>query len=246
MQRVVSSRGGCSTREPPPQFKGEQCRDATSCVNHEQAKSAERARRVVRIAARARHRYPARLCRGRGRSAGTPPSVGGDGRSLRAAHTNAHALERTLVLLKPDAVQRGLVGEILSRLEKKGLKLVGIQLRQFPRKLIEEHYSVHKERPFYPKLVQFMTSGPVLAVAVEGKEAIEVVRKLMGKTNSRQAEPGTIRGDLGMSFSNNLVHGSDSAEAAKKELALFFSDPASLCDWKQPALEWIYSVQEEL
>lgn len=155
-------------------------------------------------------------------------------------------MERTLVLLKPDAVQRGLIGEILSRFEKKGLKIVGIKLRQFPRKLIEEHYAPHKERPFYPKLVQFMTSGPVLAIAIEGKEAIEVVRKLMGKTNSRQAEPGTIRGDLGMSFSNNLVHGSDSAEAAKKELGLFFSDPAELCEWKQPTLEWIYSVQEEL
>ncbi|MFO1011011.1 MAG: nucleoside-diphosphate kinase [Planctomycetota bacterium] len=155
-------------------------------------------------------------------------------------------LERTLVLLKPDAVQRGLIGEIVQRFEQKGLKIVGLKLRQFPKPLIEQHYSVHKERPFYPKLVQFMTSGPVVALAIEGKEAIEVVRKLMGKTNSRQAEPGTIRGDLGMSFSNNLVHGSDSAEAAKKELALFFADAGELCEWKQPALEWIYSVQEEL
>lgn len=155
-------------------------------------------------------------------------------------------LERTLVLLKPDAVHRGLVGEIVGRIERKGLQIVGLKLRQFPRKLVEEHYSVHKERPFYPKLVQFMTSGPVVAIAIEGKEAIEVVRKLMGKTNSRQAEPGTIRGDLGMSFSNNLVHGSDSPDAAKKELALFFSDPAELCEWKQPGLEWVYSVQEEL
>jgi len=155
-------------------------------------------------------------------------------------------LERTLVLLKPDAVQRGLIGEIVGRIEQKGLKIVGLKLRQFPRPLIEQHYAVHKERPFYPKLVQFMTSGPVLALAIEGKEAIEVMRKLMGKTNSRQAEPGTIRGDLGMSFSNNLVHGSDSPEAAKKELALFFADPAELCEWQQPALEWIYSVQEEL
>ena len=155
-------------------------------------------------------------------------------------------LERTLVLLKPDAVQRGLIGAIITRVEQKGLQIVGLKLRQFPKKLVEEHYAVHKERPFYGKLVSFMTSGPVVAIAIEGKEAIEVVRKLIGKTNSRQAEPGTIRGDLGMSFSNNLVHGSDSPEAAKKELALFFADPAELCAWKMPALESIYSVAEEL
>lgn len=155
-------------------------------------------------------------------------------------------LERTLVLLKPDAVQRGLIGAIITRVEQKGLQIVGLKLRQFPKKLVEEHYAVHKERPFYGKLVSFMTSGPVVAIAIEGKESIEVVRKLIGKTNSRQAEPGTIRGDLGMSFSNNLVHGSDSPEAAKKELALFFADPADLCAWKMPALESIYSVAEEL
>jgi len=155
-------------------------------------------------------------------------------------------LERTLVLLKPDAVQRGLIGEIVSRFEKKGLRIVGLKLRRFDLKLIEEHYSVHRERPFYPKLVKFMTSGPVVAIAIEGKEAIEVVRKLMGKTNSRQAEAGTIRGDLGMSFSNNLVHGSDGPEAAKKELALFFGGAGELVDWTPATLEWIYSVEEEL
>jgi nucleoside-diphosphate kinase len=155
-------------------------------------------------------------------------------------------LERTLVLLKPDAVQRGLIGEIVSRLERKGLRIVGLKLRRFERPLIEQHYSVHRERPFYPKLVQFMTSGPVVAIALEGKDAIEVVRKLIGKTNSRQAEPGTIRGDLGMSFSNNLVHGSDGPEAAQKELALFFAGPGELCDWTPATLEWVYSVEEEL
>ena len=155
-------------------------------------------------------------------------------------------LERTLVLAKPDAVQRGLVGKILARFEEKGLQIVGLKLRQFPRSLVERHYEVHKERPFYPKLVDFMTSGPVVALALEGKDAIEVTRKLMGKTNSRQAEPGTIRGDLGMSFSNNLVHGSDSAEAAKKELALFFPGPDELVDWTPTAQAWVYSVEEEL
>ena len=155
-------------------------------------------------------------------------------------------LERTLVLLKPDAVQRGLVGEIIARFERKGLKLAGLKLRQFPLKLIQEHYAVHKDRPFYPKLVKFMTSGPVVAMVLEGKDAIEVTRNLMGATNSRKAAAGTIRGDLGMSFSNNLVHGSDSPEAAKKELALFFADAAEVVEWKPAELEWVYSVEEEL
>ena len=155
-------------------------------------------------------------------------------------------LERTLVLLKPDAVQRGLIGRILARFEDKGLKIAGLKLRQFPKKLVEQHYAAHKERPFYPKLVAFMTSGPVVAIALEGKDAIEVTRKLIGKTNSRQAEPGTIRGDLGMSFSNNLVHGSDGPEAAQSELALFFADAGELVEWTPATLPWVYSVEEEL
>ncbi len=156
------------------------------------------------------------------------------------------ALERTLVLFKPDALQRGLVGRILVRFEEKGLRLVGLKLRRFSRAEIERHYEVHKERPFYPNLVQFMTSAPVVALALEGKDAIEVTRNLMGATNSRKALPGTIRGDFGMSFSNNLVHGSDSAEAAARELALFFPAPGELVDWTPATLEWVYSVAEEL
>lgn len=155
-------------------------------------------------------------------------------------------LERTLVLLKPDCVQRFFCGEVLGRFEKKGLKIVGLKMRQFDKALLEKHYEVHKERPFYPSLVKFMSSGPAVAVAIEGKDAIEVVRKLMGKTNSRQAEPGTIRGDLGMSFSTNLVHGSDSPEAAKKELALFFPEKGELVDWTPSNLGWTYSIEEEL
>ena len=135
-------------------------------------------------------------------------------------------LERTLVLLKPDAVQRGLVGEILARFERKGLKLVGLKLRQFPEKLIREHYAVHKDRPFYSKLVKFMTSGPVVAFVLEGKDAIEVTRNVMGATNSRKAAPGTIRGDLGIETTENLVHGSDSHESAAREIALFFPELA--------------------
>jgi nucleoside-diphosphate kinase len=155
-------------------------------------------------------------------------------------------LERTLVLLKPDCVQRQLAGEVVRRFEQKGLKIVGLKMRQYPRALLEKHYEAHKERPFFDGLVKFMGSGPVVAIALEGKDAIEVVRKLMGKTNARQAEPGTIRGDLGMSFSTNLVHGSDSPEAAKKELALFFSEPGELVDWTPTLLPWQYSIEEEL
>ena len=156
------------------------------------------------------------------------------------------ALERTLVLLKPDALQRGLAGRILARFEAKGLKLVGLKLRQFPRALLEQHYAVHRERPFYAGLVQYMGSGPVVALALEGVDAIEVTRGLMGKTNARQAAPGTIRGDFGMSFSNNLVHGSDSAEAAARELALFFPAREELVDWQPADLAWRYNVEEEL
>jgi len=155
-------------------------------------------------------------------------------------------LERTLVLLKPDCVQRGLVGEVIRRLEQKGLQIAGLKMRQFPRSLVEKHYEVHKERPFYGNLVKFMTAGPVVALAIEGKDAVEVVRNLIGKTNSRQAAPGTIRGDLGMSFSNNLVHGSDSLESAQKELALFFGESGDLIAWTPVAQSWTYNVEEEL
>lgn len=153
-------------------------------------------------------------------------------------------MERTLVLLKPDAVQRGLIGPILARFEQKGLKVVGLKLRQFPTPLIQRHYEVHKERPFYRALVEFMTSGPVVALVLEGRNAIEVTRKLMGKTNAAEAEPGTIRGDFALSRSNNLVHGSDSPEAAQRELALFFPDAAEICEWNAPEFAWVYSPEE--
>ena len=155
-------------------------------------------------------------------------------------------MERTLVLLKPDAVQRGLVGSILSRFEAKGLSIVGLKMRTFDRSVLEQHYEVHKEHPFYPNLVEFMTSGPVVAITLEGKDAITVVRTLVGKTNAREAAPGTIRGDFGMSFSNNLVHASDGEDTAKFELGLWFSDAAELSDWTPADLEWRYSVKEEL
>jgi nucleoside-diphosphate kinase len=155
-------------------------------------------------------------------------------------------VQRTLVLLKPDAVQRGLVGTILGRFEHKGLKLIALKLRQFAPATIEKHYEPHKGKPFYPGLVKYMSSSPVVAMALEGVDAIEVVRGMMGATNSRKAAPGTIRGDLGMSFSNNLVHGSDSAESAQRELGIFFSDASEVVEWNPVATPWIYNVAEEL
>lgn len=155
-------------------------------------------------------------------------------------------MERTLVLFKPDAVQRGLLGRILSRFEEKGLKLIGLKLRQFPLETIREHYAVHKARPFYASLVDYMTSGPVVALALEGVDAIAVVRRLVGATNSREAAPGTIRGDFGMSFSNNLIHASDGPEASAKELGLFFPDAAEIVEWTPSLLPWVYNVAEEL
>ena len=153
-------------------------------------------------------------------------------------------MERTLVLLKPDAIQRGLIGPILSRFEAKGLKIVALKMRQFPAQLIQKHYEAHKERPFYKALVGFMTSGPAVALVLEGKNAIEVTRKLMGKTNASEAEPGTIRGDWALSRSNNLVHGSDGPESAQKELALFFPDAAEVCEWQSAEFPWVWSPEE--
>jgi nucleoside-diphosphate kinase len=131
-------------------------------------------------------------------------------------------VERTLILLKPDAVQRRLSGQILGRFEAKGLKVVGLKLARLPRALVEKHYEAHREKPFYGDLVRFMTGGPVVVMALEGPRAVEVCRRLMGKTFGHEAEPGTIRGDYGISSQFNLVHGSDSPQAAERELELFF------------------------
>ena len=132
-------------------------------------------------------------------------------------------MERTLILVKPDAMQRGLSGEILSRFERRGLRLVGLRLLKVDRAMARKHYAEHVGKPFYESLVGFMSSGPVVSMAVEGPEdTFEVVRTMMGATNCRKAAPGTIRGDLGIDFTQNLVHGSDSAESAERELAIFF------------------------
>jgi len=132
------------------------------------------------------------------------------------------ATQRSFVLLKPDTVRRGLVGEVLSRLEAKGLKLVAMDLREVDGELADQHYAEHVDKAFYPPLRTFVTSGPSVAVIVEGDEAIEVVRALNGATDGRKAAPGTIRGDLSLSNRENLVHGSDSPESAAREIALWF------------------------
>lgn len=132
-------------------------------------------------------------------------------------------METTLVLLKPDSVQRRLIGAILQRFENKGLKISGMKLMQISNELAAKHYAEHKERPFYQGLVDFMTSRPVVALAITGPKAVSVVRKLMGATFGFNAEPGTIRGDFGVSNQFNLVHGSDSPESAEREVALFFN-----------------------
>lgn len=132
--------------------------------------------------------------------------------------------ERTLVLLKPDTVRRGLVGQVTSRFEAKGLSIVRMELRTIDGELADQHYAEHVERDFYPPLRDFVTSGPLVAMVLEGDEAIAVVRAIAGATDGRKAAPGTIRGDLSLSNRENLVHGSDSAESAERELAIWFPD----------------------
>ena len=131
-------------------------------------------------------------------------------------------MEQTLVLVKPDGVQRGLIGEVIGRLEHRGLKLVGMKLMQVDESLAHRHYGEHVDRPFFPGLVSFITSGPIVAMAWEANNAVEIVRNTMGPTNPATAAPGTIRGDLCVDIGRNLIHGSDSPESAERELALFF------------------------
>ena len=148
-------------------------------------------------------------------------------------------MERTLVMLKPDAVQRGFIGRILGRFEDKGLKIVAMKLAKVSPALAERHYAPHKGKDFYEPLIRFVTSGPMVFLVLEGKGAVAVVRKMMGATFGPNAEPGTIRGDFGMSNRFNLVHGSDSPEAAAHEITLFFR-PDELIDWQPAAWPWTY------
>ena len=132
------------------------------------------------------------------------------------------ATERTLVLVKPDGVRRGLVGEVISRLEQKGLTLVAMELRTLQRETAEQHYAEHSERPFFGELVEFITGGPLVALVVEGPNAVTGTRRLMGVTNPVEATPGSIRGDHALEIGQNLVHGSDSVESAEREIGIFF------------------------
>jgi len=148
------------------------------------------------------------------------------------------AIQRTLVLCKPDAVQRGLVGRILSRFEERGFRVVGMRMVQFDDALADRHYHEHVEKSFYPGLRAFITSSPAIAIAIEGDDAVAVVRSMMGATNPKNAQPGTIRGDYGVDGTMNLVHGSDSPESAQRELSLFFGS-GGLFEYDQTASKWV-------
>ena len=149
------------------------------------------------------------------------------------------AMEQTYVMVKPDGVQRGLCGEIISRLERKGLKIVAAKFMIIKKETAEIHYGEHKGKGFFNGLISFITSGPVLAMVLEGDNAVAVCRNLMGKTNPQESAPGTIRGDFGMVLGMNLIHGSDSVESAKREISIFFK-PEELLSYKRSADEWIY------
>lgn len=150
-------------------------------------------------------------------------------------------METTLIILKPDAVQRGLTGRILSRFEDKGLQIVGCKMMQITPELAAKHYEAHKDKGFYKGLVAFMTSSPVLVLALRGNGAIAIARNMMGATFGSKAAPGTIRGDFGVSNSFNLIHGSDSPEAAEKELSLFFGK-GEVMAWNRAGDAWIYDM----
>ena len=147
-------------------------------------------------------------------------------------------MEKTLVLVKPDGVQRGLVGKIISRLENKGFRLVALKLMIVSRKLAEEHYGEHVDKPFFGDLVRFITSSPIVAMAIEGENAVQVVRTTMGLTNPQEASPGTIRGDFALTIGMNLIHGSDSGESAVRELDLFFG-PSEILEYSRDVERWI-------
>lgn len=153
-------------------------------------------------------------------------------------------LERTLILVKPDGVQRRLVGQLIARLEKKGLKLIGLKMLQVTKELAQQHYEEHVEKPFYPLLEEFITSAPVVAIVAEGPSAITVVRTMMGPTNGGEAAPGTIRGDFGVSRQMNLMHGSDGPEAASREIDIYFS-AGELLDYEPTLGGWVCADDEK-
>jgi nucleoside-diphosphate kinase len=148
-------------------------------------------------------------------------------------------LEQTFVMIKPDGVQRALIGQAISRFESKGLKVVATKMLHMDKELASRHYGEHVGKPFYEKLVNYITSGPVLVMVLEGKDVISCVRTVVGKTNPQDAEPGTIRGDFGMEIGKNIIHASDSPESAKREISLFFSEK-EIIDYKRIDEVWLY------
>ncbi len=148
-------------------------------------------------------------------------------------------MERTLIIVKPDGVQRGLTGEIIRRFEQRGLRIVGMKFLSVSRALAEQHYAIHKGKPFYEGLVNYITSGPVVVIALEGTSAIEAARGTIGATNPAKAAAGSIRGDLGVEIGRNLVHGSDSVENGQAEIALWFK-PDELVSWQRSTDSWIF------
>ncbi|ASF39689.1 nucleoside-diphosphate kinase [Halobacillus halophilus] len=148
-------------------------------------------------------------------------------------------MEKTFLMVKPDGVQRNLIGEITSRFEKKGYKLAGAKLMVISNSLAEEHYGEHKDKPFFNELVEFITSGPVFAMVWEGESVIAGARQMMGATKPSDAAPGTIRGDFGVTVGKNVIHGSDSADSAKRELELFFNSDEIL-NYQKDNLNWVY------
>jgi nucleoside-diphosphate kinase len=153
-------------------------------------------------------------------------------------------LERTLIILKPDAIQRRLIGRIIERFEDKGLVVAGMKLMQISRQLAEKHYAPHKGKPFYPGLIDYVTSGPVVAMVLRGERCIEIVRTLMGATFGYEAAPGTIRGDFGATRTYNLVHGSDSPETADTEISLYFARD-ELLDYAPAGNEWVFALEDD-
>ncbi|SIS37134.1 nucleoside-diphosphate kinase [Salimicrobium flavidum] len=148
-------------------------------------------------------------------------------------------MEKTFIMIKPDGVQRNLIGDIISRFENKGLKLVHAELKQVTKQLAEEHYEEHQDKPFFNELVSFITSGPVFAMVWEGENAIAISRKMMGATNPEDSQPGTIRGDYGLTVGKNIIHGSDSEESAKREIGLFVNAD-SFNDYEKEVNQWVY------
>jgi nucleoside-diphosphate kinase len=148
-------------------------------------------------------------------------------------------VERTLIIVKPDAVQRGLIGEIIARFERRGLRIIGMKFMQIDRALAARHYAIHQGKPFYEGLLDYITSAPVVVMALEGGDAIQIARNTIGATRPKEAAPGSIRGDFGLEVGRNLVHGSDSPENGEKEVALFFK-PEELIAWQRDVDRWIF------